>query len=156
TRRFAEAAPLLETARDVDPEDYWAPGMLVQMYDALGRTKDGDEAAEITLERVERVLKGKPDEVGALAFGVSSLFRRGDTMRAVEWADHDILIDRDNRRARYNLGCAMVRGGEYERALDLLDWVMARVTKESLLGLEADNDWDVIRDTPRYQEIIAK
>ncbi|HWE47948.1 MAG TPA: TIR domain-containing protein [Caulobacteraceae bacterium] len=156
TRRFAEAAAWLETATELDPQGYWAPGMLVQIYDVLERSKDGDAMSEITLERLERLLKARPDEVGALAFGVSCLFRRGDKARAMEWADHALLIDPDNRQARYNIACAMVRGGEIERALDLFDGVMATAGKESFLGLEADNDWDPVRDHPRYQEIVAR
>src|SRR5262249_41095637 len=111
-RRFEDAARCLEKAATVAPSDFWSLGMAVQCYRSLGDKEREREAAESTLERVERILISEPDHGSAMSFGVTALVTLGEAARAKEWAERAVLLDPTNTNLSYNLGCSMVNLGD--------------------------------------------
>ncbi len=46
--------------------------------------------------------------------------------------------------------------GDYDGALDQLEFLLSHPTIESVAKIEAFPQWDTLRDLPRYQEMIEK
>jgi adenylate cyclase len=155
-RRFDEAARCLERAATLAPTDFWSLGMAIQCYRARGEEKKEEEAAQRTLERVERVIAAEPDHGSAMSFGVTALISLGDATRAKEWAERAILLDPDNTNLRYNLGCSMVALGEIDAALDFLERPILTGTAQGLAWIEKDSDLDPIREDPRLKALLAQ
>ena len=154
-RRWQDAIACLEKAAVAIENDFWALGMAVQCYEALGDDEGMKSAARRGLERVERVIVAEPDHGLAIGWGVTSLAALGEAERAKEWASRAMLIEPDNLNLRYNLACSMVGLGEATIALELLGPVLERAQRQNLLWIARDNSFDPIRDDPRLQALIA-
>ena len=76
----------------------------------------------------------------------------GQTEKGVQYAERAYSISPEV--CRYNVACAMALAGETDRALDLLE-IHARKGAVHLDWLEHDNDWDGVREVPRFEEIKA-
>ena len=69
---------------------------------------------------------------------------------------HALLIDPDNFNMRYNFACALsVHLKDKEAALEMLAPVFASITDVFLPFALADPDLDLVRDDPRYKEMLA-
>ena len=155
-QRLHDVAVLrLEKAVEVYETDYWAAGMVIQSYEALGDKPGARRAAKRALERIEKVLAAEPDHGSALSFGVAALVTLGDTDRALEWAERALLMDPENSNLRYNLACALARAGLVERAIDLVSDVIAGAQPEGLRWMRSDSDLDPLRDTPRFEQLLT-
>ena len=154
-RRYADAIACLEKAAVAIETDFWALGMAIQCYEALGDRLGAQHAAKRGLERVEKVVVAQPDHGLAIGWGVVALVALHESERAREWAERAILLEPDNLNLRYNLACCMVGLGETDMALDLLEPVLARAQPQNLTWFRTDNDLDPIRDHPRFKALIA-
>jgi adenylate cyclase len=155
-RRFDEAVACLERAAVAIEKDFWALGMAIQCYEALGDVEGAKSAARRSLERVEKVIVAEPDHGLAIGWGVSALARLGEVDRAKEWAERAMLLEPDNSNLLYNLGCAMVSLGEMTKALELLEPVFAAAQPQNLTWADIDNSIDPIRDDPRFKAMIDR
>jgi adenylate cyclase len=156
TRRYELAIRYLEAASAINEEDYWAPGMLIQCYEAEHDAVRAREAAAVALERIDKLLAIEPDNGGALGFAVSALVSLGDSERAKTRAEDAMLLDPDNTQLTYNLACAMTKAGETEFALELLGRAIEGVGEEGYLWAQVDTDLDGVRDDPRFTAIMDK
>ena len=154
--RQVEAIQCLERAAAASESDFWALGMSIQCYEAIGDLVGAKSAARRALDRVEKVIVAEPDHGGALGFGVVAVATLGETERAKEWAERAILLDPENINLRYNLACTMVGLGELERAIELLATVFPVTMPQSLRWFETDTSLDPIRDDPRYKALVAE
>ena len=154
-RRYREAIDCLEKAAAAIENDFWALGMAVQCYDALGDVEGMKSAARRGLERVEKVIVAEPDHGLAIGWGVNSLVALGEVERAKEWTARAMLLEPDNLNLRYNLACSMVTLGEATMAIELLGPVLERAQRQNLIWFQSDNSLDAIRDDPRLQAMIA-
>ncbi|HWD15743.1 MAG TPA: tetratricopeptide repeat protein, partial [Casimicrobiaceae bacterium] len=148
-RRYAEAAACLERAATAIDADFWALGMAIQCYEALGDEEAMRNAARRALERVEKVVAAEPDHGLAIGWGVSALVALKERDRAKEWTERAMLLEPDNLNLRYNLACAMVSLAETDLALELLEPVLERAQRHNLTWFATDNSLDAIRDEPR-------
>jgi adenylate cyclase len=155
-RRFKDAVACLERAAAAIETDFWALGMSIQCYEALGDADGAKSAAQRGLERVEKVIVAEPDHGLAIGWGVSALVTLGEVDRAKEWTERAILLEPDNTNLLYNLGCSMVLLGETTMALDLLEPVFANAQTQNLTWFRADNSLDPIRDDPRLKAMIER
>jgi adenylate cyclase len=153
--RLPDAIGYLEKAAQVYPTDFWALGMAVNMNAALGDRKAAEGAAHRVLKRIEKVIVAEPDHGAALSWGVISLFVLGEIERAMEWAERAILMEPDNANMTYNIACAMVRAGQIDSGLDLLDPLIATWTAQGLRWIKVDPDLDPVRDHPRFISILG-
>jgi adenylate cyclase len=155
TRRHGDAIAYLEKAAQVYDTDFWALGMALQSYTALGDRPGTRSAARRTLDRVERVLAAEPDHGTAMGFGVAALFVLGENERASELAERAMLLDPDNINLHYNLACAMAKAGLGDRALDLLSGVVNGAQPDGLRWIRVDSDLDSLRSDPRFEAMLA-
>jgi adenylate cyclase len=154
-QRWGDAVACLERAAAAIETDFWALGMAIQCYQALGDREGVRSAARRGLERVEKVVVREPDHGLAIGWGVSSLVALGEVERAKEWAQRALLLEPDNLNLRYNLACAMVELRDTDAALELLAPVLAVAQAPNLAWLRADNNLDAIRDDPRFVAMVA-
>ncbi len=154
-REHKDAIAYLEKAAQAYETDFWALGMAIQSYEAIGDKAGARSAARRVLERVEKVLAAEPDHGTASSFGIGALMALGEFERALEWTERAMLLDPDNSNLQYNVACSLVRSGLGERALDLLSAVIRRANPEALRWIRVDSDLDLIRDDPRFLEMLA-
>jgi adenylate cyclase len=155
--RHSEAIPFFEKAASMMESDTSSAGMLMSCYQALGNDEKLLEAASLCVRRAERAIAYDPSHAVELAWGSSALAFLGERDRARDWARRALLVDPDNQAMRYNLACAFVSAMEdREAALEILGPYFDRVdSKMQLRHLDADPDFDAIREDPRFKEMLA-
>jgi adenylate cyclase len=154
-RRHADAIACLERATAAYDNDIWAAGMLIQCYEAL-KSPIRVQAARHALSRAEQLIAVEPDHGLALSFGIGALIAIGDMERAKEWARRALLVDPGNLNMTYNIGCGLVKGGEIEWGLDLIEATVRATLRGNLNWVETDNDLDGVRDHPRFVKMMAE
>ena len=154
-RRNEDAVGCFEKAATAIETDFWALGMAIQSYLAVGDIAGAKSAARRCLERVEKVIVAEPDHGLAIGWGVTALAALQEVERAKEWAARAMLLDPDNTNLQFNLACNMVSLGEFDAAIELLAPVFTRVQRQNLIWLESDTSLDPIREDPRYQALVA-
>jgi adenylate cyclase len=156
--RVPEAIPFYEKAASLMNSDHNSPSVLTCCYRSLGQTVAMEGAARMALERAETALVKDPANSHALAAGVGALAVFGEVERAKEWIQRGLLLDPDNLSMRYNLACTLsAEMNDREAALDVLDPFFERITSAAhIKHLEADPDFEPIRDHPRFQQQLAK
>ncbi len=133
-RRNQDAIGCLEKAAAAIETDFWALGMAVQCYEAVGDGEGVKSAARRCLERVEKAIVAEPDHGLAIGWGVSALVALHEVDRAKEWTARARLLDPDNTNLNFNLACNMVTLGEFDTALELLAPIIsARAAAEPAL-----------------------
>ncbi len=155
-RRNDDAIGCLEKAAAAIEADFWALGMAIQCYQAVGDDEGVKSAAQRCLARVEKVIVAEPDHGLAIGWGVSALVALHEVDRAKEWTSRALLLDPDNTNLIFNLACNMVLLGELDKAIELLAPVFARVQRQNLLWFAADTTLDPIRNDPRYKALLAQ
>jgi adenylate cyclase len=156
TRRFADGVQYCEVACAMDLADCGAAFMGIQCHEGLGDLAGARAAASETVARIEKALVAEPDNATLLGVGVVSLTVLGENDRAKAWAEQAQLVEPDNGLMLYNLACAMVRVGEKDFALDLLQKSLSIGSRGNLLWAQADSDLDAVRDLPRYKAVVAE
>ena len=156
TRRFEDAIHHCEVASAIDVADIGAPFMAIQCHEALGDLAGARAASSETVARIEKALAAEPDNGTLLAYGVVALTVLGENDQAKAWAEQALLVEPDNGLMQYNLACAMVRAGQTDFALDLLQKSLSQGGRGNLVWAEADSDLDPVRALPRYKVIVAE
>ena len=156
--RVPEAIPFYEKAASLMSTDYNSPSVLLCCYRSTGQTAATEAAARTTLERAESAVVKDPANSHALAAGVGALAVFGENERAREWIQRGLLLDPDNLSMRYNFACTLsAELHDREAALDVLGPFFERVTSTAhIKHLEADPDFEPVRDDPRFREQLAK
>lgn len=155
-RRYDDAIRHYEKATTLNDRDFWACGMAIQCYEAKGDREGMKRIARHTLERVERIIAAEPDHTAAMSFGITALVALGDKERAMVWTEHALLLaPPDDMNLRYNLACEMAALGEVDRALDLLESIIAKYQIEQYHWMKIDTTLDGIREHPRFKAMIA-
>lgn len=154
-RRFEEAIACLDRATRAFENDVWAAGMLIQCYEATGSPLR-IEAARHCLARAEQLIAVEPDHGLALSFGIGALFVIGERERAKDWAQRALLVDPNNLNMTYNIGCGLIKAGEIDWGLDLIEKTVKATLRGNLNWIKTDNDLDSIRDLPRFKQMMAE
>ncbi|HUH93185.1 MAG TPA: adenylate/guanylate cyclase domain-containing protein [Casimicrobiaceae bacterium] len=154
--RYREAIECLERAAAAIETDFWALGMSISCHEALGDREAAMYAARRTLARVEKTIVAEPDHGVALSFGVTALAILRENDRAKEWANRAMLLDPENYNLMYNLACGMIKLGETDEALKLLEPVFRTAQVQSLNWWKVDSDLDPLRHDPRFQAMLAQ
>ena len=155
--RIAESIPYFEKASGLVSSDYYNTAMLMTCYEAIGDTEGRKRVARLGLERAERALSTEPTNGSAIANGAYALAVLGEADRAREWIERGLLLDPENLAMRYNMACTLtVALHEDEAALEVLQQYFERVnTAPQIKHTEADPDFIRIRETPRFQAMLA-
>jgi adenylate cyclase len=154
--KMREAIPYFEKAASLVDSDHHSTGMLQTCYAAIGDTEGVRRAAQMTLDRTQKVLAVDPANGSALGFGAVSLAALGDGERAKEWIKRALLMDPDNLTMRWNLSCALARYlGDKDAAIELLASFIDRVPAAMVKYLRLDTDLDPLRDDPRFEALAV-
>ena len=155
--QIMEAIPFFEKAASLMDTDYSNPGLLMSCYYSIHDQEGVKRAAKICLERAERAIAKEPTNGPALAMGANALSLFGEKVRAREWINRALLLDPDNLSMRYNLACSLaLELDDPDGALDALQPYFERVqSRTHIRHLEADPDFNSIRDHPRFKDMFA-
>ncbi len=153
--RLEQAATLFERAADLKPDDYQSLAFLTMIYRSIGRESDIEGAARKGVERAQEELTLHPENPRPAYLGGGCLMVLGERDRAMEWVARALAIDPDDILTQYNVACVYSRMGEYDRVFDLLERLLPHANHETKAWIKMDSDFDVIRELPRYQKVLA-
>ena len=154
--RFKDAVAFYEKTLNLMDGDVNTAMMLTSSYRALGDTTGRLRAAAVAVQRADAVLARDQNNVAIIAFSANALTAAGDAERAKARMNRALLIDPENFLMRYNFACGLfVYLHEKDAALDMLEPVFARITADWLRYMQADPDFDSLRDDPRYLALVA-
>ena len=156
--RIAEGIPFFEKASALMESDTSSAAMLTSSYKAVGDTEKLRGAALLTVKRAERVIAHDGACAVELAWGSGALADLGEVERARDWVRRALVVDPDNLSMRYNLACALAMDlNDSETAISTLEpYFQAVESKTQLRHLEADPDFEVIRDDPRFVAMLQQ
>ncbi len=155
-RRYSDAVRYFEAATAADEQDGSSPFMTLLCYEALGDAQGAKAAARVAIDRLEKAVAEEPDNSSLLGFGVGALVVLGEVDRARDWARHALAIGPDDSNLRYNLACAMIRLGEHDYALELLDEAFEMSRGGLVIWGRKDSDLDPLRENPSFQAVMDR
>ena len=153
-KKYGDAIKALTKAETLNPNDCWAVGMALQCHEARGDNVGARMAAQHGMERINKILAADPTNLDALERGVTTLLRIGQTAKAKDWVEKVLKQNPDSRSMRYNMACAMVQLGAFDRALDLLEPIAATCGRQSIEWFKVDTDLDPLRKSARFKHIL--
>lgn len=154
TKKYGEAIKQLTKCESLMQSDVWALGMALQCHEARGDNVGARMAAQHGIERINKILASDPEHADALERGVTTLLRLGQTAKAKDWAEKVLKLNPDSRSLRYNMACAMVQLGSFDRAIDLLEPVAAACNRQGIEWIKVDTDLDPIRKSARFKHMM--
>jgi TolB-like protein/tetratricopeptide (TPR) repeat protein len=146
------SAELFRTAAKIRHEDFQSPLFLSQSLRMLGRTEEAREALREGIHRAENALALNPLDGRALSLGSCALF---PDARAMEWSLRALELYPDDMRTLVNAACLRAKSGLKEEALEILERIFARGWGKRD-WVEHDPDYDILRDDPRFINLLAK
>jgi adenylate cyclase len=150
--KFRQAADVFAQAGAIRPDNFTATALRATSLRAVvGAEEEAREACEHSIKVAERYLVLNPDDALALSRAANDLIYLGETEKGLKWVERAYAINPSV--CRYNVACAFMVAGDTERALDLLE-EHAKTGAVQVDWLEADSDWEAVRDHPRYKEIL--
>jgi adenylate cyclase len=155
-KRLEEAAAYWEKTATLEENDFAAAGMLVTIYSALGQHDAAQRAAKMSLERCEKVLARDSSNAAALDHSSAALSVLGERERAKERMERALLVGPDNVTMRYNFVCTLASNfKDKEAALEMIRPAFEQMGAGLIHHAKIDPDLDLIRDDPRFQEMLA-
>jgi TolB-like protein len=144
-----------EDASRVRPEDYQSPLLVAQIHADFGHADAARACRLLGVALAEAHLKLNPDDVRALYMGANGLVALGETAKGLEWARRSVAMDPDDAMLLYNVACIFSLAEQGDNALEYLErGVNAGLTQRG--WLEHDSNLDFIRNTPRFQALLAR
>ncbi|MGA9854527.1 MAG: TIR domain-containing protein [Gammaproteobacteria bacterium] len=154
--RYEDAIRLFEKAAGLIDADLHSASMLISSYNALNDAAGMHRAAELAFKRAEAILTHDQHNSGVIAYSAYALAALGESERAKVRMNRAQLIDPDNWNMRYAFACALsVYLKDKEAALEMLKSVYATITDAFLAYANADPDFELLHDDPRYQAMVA-
>ena len=155
-RRYDDAITHFEAAAAAMEADFTAASFVSQCYKAKGDPERMRNAARMTLERIEKIITTPPAHSRAIGIGACMLADLEERERAKEWLIRARLVDPDDVNLHYNLACAMSSLKEVDLSLETLTEVAGKLSPGMLSWMEADSDFDPIREEPRFKALIEQ
>ena len=152
--QFELAATYLTRAMEIRPTDYGAALMLVNVFRSLKQDDHARSYARVAVGKAEEELRLHPENANCACLGATVLAFLGERDRALAWLARAIAIDPGDANTQYNSACTYAQLGEPERAIDLLESWLPRVSPAMKLWFRNDADLDPLRDHSRYKKLI--
>jgi TolB-like protein len=144
-----------EEASRVRPEDYQSPLLVAQSYEDLGHPDLAKMSRLRGVAIAEAHLKMTPDDARALYMGANGLVALGEIEKGLEWAKRAVEMGPDDPMLLYNVACIFSLANRVDEALGYIEAAVANGMRQRG-WLEHDSNLDNIRDTPRFQAVMAK
>ena len=153
--KLDQATREYEEASRVRPEDYQSPLLVAQIYEDLGHADIAKMSRLRGVAIAEAHLKVVPDDARALYMGANGLVAIGEIEKGLDWATRAVGMGPDDPMLLYNVACIFSLANRVDEALGYVEASVANGMR--LRGwLEHDSNLDNIRDTPRFQAVMAK
>src|SRR5262249_23919818 len=152
---IARSAELFHKAADVRQEDFQSLMLLGQSLRMLGREDEAREATRQGIQRAERALTMNPVDGRALSLGSGALLDDGQVARAMDWSRRSLDLYPNDVCVLINAACLQAKLKHKQQAIDLLEQVFGRGWGKRD-WVEHDPDYDILRDDPRFQRMLAK
>jgi len=149
------AVKLFERASQVRPEDYQSVLLQSQLWHSLGDSKREMETARRGIERARVVLELNPDDNRAYNMGAFALLRLGERDEAEKWMKISLENAPMDSIVHYNAACFHALAGNIEESLDCLENCFLKVGNLNREWLLHDSDLEVVRQHPRFANILA-
>jgi len=144
-----------EEASRVRPEDYQSPLLVAQSYEDLGHADLARMSRLRGVAIAEAHLKMTPDDARALYMGANGLVALGEVEKGLAWARRAVDMGPDDPMLLYNVACIFSLANRTDEALGYIEAAVEHGMR--LRGwLEHDSNLDNIRDTPRFQAVMAR
>jgi len=154
TKKYGDAIKHLTKAEKIMQTDVWSLGMALQCHEARGDNVGARMAAQHGMERINKILASDPEHADALERGVTTLLRLGQSAKAKDWAEKVLKLRPDSNSLKYNMACAMVQLGSFDRAMELLEPVAAACTRWGIEWIKVDTDLDPIRKGAKFKHMM--
>jgi len=162
-RKYSEALERLSSA----PEMFWwhRPRALLEghIHQLLGDPARSRAAYEVARHQLEEVLKQEPPQSWwaycYLGEALAGLARKDEALRAATRASELFPISKDAVQGPPLAECVArvySSAGEYEAALDQLEYLLSIPAGANVWDLRLDPRWDPLRDHPRFQALLEK
>jgi adenylate cyclase len=150
-----KSAELFLKASEVRLEDFQSLLLLAQSLDILGNNEAQKDALKQGLKRVKKHIEFNPTDRRALSLGSGSLFQNGEEEEALKWINKAIELYPNDGGVIFNGACLFAKSGKKEKAIDLLEIAVDKGwgSKE---WIEQDQDYDILRDEPKFKALIKK
>ena len=152
---IARSAELFAKAAEVRREDFQSAILLAQSLRMLARVNEALEADREGVRRAEHALALNPKDPRALSLGAQGLFQDGQKTRAQEWVRRAVELYPDDVATLICAACLSAKLGHKDESLDFLERVFARGWGKRG-WIEHDPDYDILRDEPRFKNLLAK
>jgi adenylate cyclase len=147
--------PLFIRALEVNPDDFTSPLMLQFILRALGRKEESDRYAELGIKRAEEAMRRHPEASRPAQLVAPTYAGLGRAEEAKVWLERSLSLDPDDPQTLYNAACTYAQMGEVEKAFEMLDRWLPKAGVEKKQWLVMDNDFDPIRDDPRFIKLLG-
>jgi adenylate cyclase len=152
---IAGSAELFGKAAEVRPEDFQSAFLWGQSLRIMGRLEEAKIANDDSIRRAERILALNPRDVRTLSLGGGALHEAGQIERAFEWTQRALEVNPDDIGALINAACLHAKLGSKDQAITLLEKVFGRGCGKRG-WIEADPDYDSLREDPRFIALCGK
>lgn len=155
-KRYDDAIGHFERSVAAMENDFTAASFVSGAYKAKGDVARMQSAARMTLDRIEKIIAADPGHSRAIAIGACMLADLNERERAKEWVIRARLVDPENVNLHYNLACAMSSLNDVDAVVETLASIAAKLSPGMLSWMEADSDFDPIREDPRFKELMQR
>jgi serine/threonine protein kinase/tetratricopeptide (TPR) repeat protein len=134
-------------------------GLVYQFMDEPERARVSFESARGVLEREVAVRPGDGRIHSSLGVVYAALGRREDAIKEAKLAVEMIPVSVDGLigpKQIDNLAVVYRSLGDYEAALDQMEYLLSIPSMVSVSVLRMDPGWDPVRDYPRFQRLLEK
>jgi tetratricopeptide (TPR) repeat protein len=152
---FDEAEALWREGIRVAPDDYQLPLMVGMIYRKQGRTPEREATQRRGVEIARKHLEANPEDARAMYLAAGALLDLGRSDECRALLDRALHLAKGEPSVLYNAACVFARSGEPERALEALA-ACFKVGWGNRDWIAHDPDFDLIRDDPRFQALIAE
>jgi serine/threonine-protein kinase len=165
-RNYPEALERLAsvTSEIFDYQYYFVPKPLVyaQIYGLMGQSERELAYYDSASAVLEAELRGNMEDHrlhSSLGIAYAGLGRKDDAVREARLAVELMPVEREAWKGLFpveDLARVYVMVGEYDAAIDQLDYLLSIPGEISVPLLRIDPTWDILRGQPRFQALLAK
>jgi serine/threonine protein kinase/Flp pilus assembly protein TadD len=136
--------------------------LYAQIYDRMGQSELEEEHYDSARRFLEAKVKEWPEDArvhSSLGLAYAGLGHKEEAVREGKKAVELLSVSQDAVRGLYrveDLARINVMVGEYDAAIDQLEYLLSIPSQISVSLLRLDPTWEPLRDNPRFQKIIKR